>query len=441
MQFKKITHHWYKLYFLLSVLLVVFTAGIITAVLQLAPLKLLQQSVIAYKDWTTDDNYKHYTGIRPEKFIHPAREKGSGVIIYQPDKVQTGVTLISSMWNHQNGFNLINMDGDVLHSWRISFNNVWKNESKWPQKNISDWDTDIHGAILFSNGDIVFNFEHNGLVKIDRCSNVLWKLAHTTHHSVELDEDKNSMWVAGQQVHHKKIARFPMLEPLIKDDLILKINAQGEITKKLSILDIIYRSGYEALLLADGNSGIKRFAGDITHMNDVEVLSTNKAKNFPLFNAGDIMVSLRNLNLLVVIDGKSELIKWSMVGPFIHQHDPDFLDNGNIAVYDNRAEGPHSTGNILGGSRILEINPVTRKVTVAFEGSSDNKFYSYIRGKQQFLANGNILITEHGAGKIFETTVEGEIVWSYINRYDEDEVYQISQAIRYDKKYAKFLNE
>jgi len=125
-----------------------------------------------------------------------------------------------------------------------------------------------------------------------------------------------------------------------------------------------------------------------------------------------------------------------MIGPFNYQHDPDFLPNGRIAVFDNRTDG--AEGARLGGSRILSIDPVSRKTDIIYKSNPKNYFYSEFMGKHQFLPNGNILITESLAGRIFEINSQGEVVWSYINRYDEDEIIAISEGIRLNKKFGNF---
>ncbi len=127
-----------------------------------------------------------------------------------------------------------------------------------------------------------------------------------------------------------------------------------------------------------------------------------------------------------------------MTGPYIRQHDPDFTDNGTIMVYDNRSD--NGNGSVLGGSRIIEIDPVKRSFSIAYEGDAINPFYTNLAGKQQILPNGNILITEYQGGRVFEVTPNNEIVWTFINRYDEDEVYSVSDAVRYPKDYFRFLN-
>ena len=66
--------------------------------------------------------------------------------------------------------------------------------------------------------------------------------------------------------------------------------------------------------------------------------------------------------------------------------------DGRIMVFDNRRDD--SDGQIFGGSRILAIDPVTRDVETLYEGSEEAPFFTNEMGKQQLLANRNLLIIE-----------------------------------------------
>ena len=90
----------------------------------------------------------------------------------------------------------------------------------------------------------------------------------------------------------------------------------------------------------------------LPHLNDVEPLPAAWAAQFPLFKAGDLLVSLRNMNMIAVIDPQTKLVKWQLSGLFVQQHDADFLPNGHLMVYDNQGGDP-----ACGGTRILEIDP------------------------------------------------------------------------------------
>jgi hypothetical protein len=165
----------------------------------------------------------------------------------------------------------------------------------------------------------------------------------------------------------------------------------------------------------------------VNHPNDVEVLSSEDAAAFPLFEAGDILYSLRDINLIMVFNPDTEVVKWYQHGPWLRQHDADFLPDGTISLFNNRMS--------YGFSNIMTIDPVTRETKIVYESRSAPRFYSGILGKHQHLANGNILITQSQDGRAFEVTREGETVWEYINRYDEERVAVISKANRYDRDY------
>ena len=145
--------------------------------------------------------------------------------------------------------------------------------------------------------------------------------------------------------------------------------------------------------------------GDALHLNHVEALSPELAPAFPMFKAGDLLVSLRRLNLLMVIDPVTETVKWTQTGPWMRQHDPHFEASGKILVYDNRSienYNHEAEGRPAMASRILEFDPRTEQTEVLYEGSREEPFYVFRMGKNQRLPNGNILVTEPDPGRAFE---------------------------------------
>uniref|UniRef100_A0A7S1NWF7 Uncharacterized protein n=1 Tax=Vitrella brassicaformis TaxID=1169539 RepID=A0A7S1NWF7_9ALVE len=81
---------------------------------------------------------------------------------------------------------------------------------------------------------------------------------------------------------------------------------------------------------------------------------------------GNILITMRNCNQLVLLSGKTGRILWRMGGktsdftfigedmdpPFLGQHNAQQLPNGNILMYDNGRKGPFSAGR---PSRALEL--------------------------------------------------------------------------------------
>jgi hypothetical protein len=109
-----------------------------------------------------------------------------------------------------------------------------------------------------------------------------------------------------------------------------------------------------------------------------------------------------------MLDAESMDVVWEwgrgiLDGP----HDASLLADGNLLVFDNGME--------RGWSRVLEIDPRTRDIVWEYPGPDDTGFFTPGRGSSQRLANGNTLIAESNAGRAFEVTPTGDVVWEFLN--------------------------
>jgi hypothetical protein len=341
---------------------------------------------------------------------------------------------------------LIRQDGELVHRWPVRFSEIFKDTSHIKTEYFvpkTDWNVEIHGALALPDGSVVFNFERAGMVKMDRCGVVQWTLSRMTHHVVEQSED-GGFWVGGvNYIGRDDQKRLPLLKTPFYEDTLMKISSGGEVLQEISLLGLLFSNSLSgAILFANGMPGIElakstnKVPEEITHLNDIEELTTQMAAHFPQFAAGDLVVSERDYNLIMVVDPKSQKVKWHQRGPWISQHDPDFQPGGRISIFNNNTDGT-STGSLLGGSEVLEVDPVTGMVSRRYGGTPSQLMYSATRGKHQYLENGNILITETEEGRIIEVNSNGQIVWEFITRYDDDEVLTVTQASRYAEGYFK----
>jgi len=429
--------HWDTLAFAVACALLVYITGMATAHYRLLPYTTILESVGAARDWR--DNWRSYFGLAPTKFLVEAEGETSGVVVHVPGAPEPGVTLISGISEDGVlGLRLIDLEGTVLHRWQAVLSEIWPDAEhvRGRPLPLNDWDAEIHGAVLLPGGDVVFNFERYGLQRLDACGEVVWKLPYMTHHSVSVSEDGN-LWVPGVRYREEPVSTLPGIVPPFEEDTVLELSPDGEIRREISLLELFYANDLESLLFANGLHAIDSGShGDLLHLNDIDVLPSSISDACPLFEAGDVMVSLRNLNLLLVIDPGTEAVRWTQTGPWIRQHDPDFLPDGRIMVFDNRRDG--HDGQILGGSRIVTIDPVTREVEIVYEGSDEEPFFTEVKGQQQPLANGNVLIAEAEKGRVFEVAPDGRIVWEYLSPFDDDHISKVSDAIRYPGSHADF---
>ena len=87
--------------------------------------------------------------------------------------------------------------------------------------------------------------------------------------------------------------------------------------------------------------GHHREAGDYLHTNSIEYLDGTTAQKLPEAKEGRLLLSFREIGTLAIFDPGTGEIVWTMRGPWLRQHDPDLLANGNILLFDNQGNlGP-----------------------------------------------------------------------------------------------------
>ncbi len=276
---------------------------------------------------------------RPEWHLQPARYAGSGVTIN--DTQDDNLVLLAGFFDDGNELRLIRRDGSIVARWPVAFSKIFTDTRHIHEPPSTDWNTDTHGALILPDGSVVFVFEYMGLVKLDRCGRLEWKVAEPAHHSVERAE-AGGYWVPGRNyVLEEATARLPPFSVPYFEDTILKISENGEVLDEKSVVELFYRNGKEAWVTASyGSASEQRMDGEILHLNKVAELKTGMAADFPMFAAGDLLLSVRELNMLVVTDPGVQRIKWHHVGPWIRQHDPEFKAGGLISVFNNNAYKP-----------------------------------------------------------------------------------------------------
>lgn len=352
------------------------------------------------------------------------------VLINKPEAMQWPV-LITSIGNNDSLIvKIIENDGTLIHKWNIEWFNYWENSDHLP-KDIAPKQrpgTHIHGIHLFDDGSIVFNFEHCGLARVDSEGKLIWKLPMSTDHSVYFDD--SIIWVCAQKYHYKPIQYYPNYIPPIIEPFVLKISTEGEILEELSILELLRKNNLEGLLynihLSNENT---KLSWDILHLNDVEPFPQKMEPGF--FAYHDVMISLRNINTIIVYNDSTKIVKDVTIGGFVRQHDPDFIDGNQISIFDNYNIGSTDHNK---QSRILIKSYVTNQIREFYKGTDVNPFNTIIMGKHQWLENGNLLITDSMNGRAFEINPKKEIVWEFINIVDVQKVGIIEEALRVPPK-------
>ena len=427
--------------FVAGTLFLVFLLGFCTAYLRWPPAGFLGAAIEQGRQWlaTSSQRVPHH--------FHPARYELAGAARYDAEgkkveleaRTDEGVTLLTGRWP-ENGWEpalrVIDGTGKVLHEWKASPTAIWP-VSPYHEvlRAIDPIDSFVHGSYLFANGDVVFSSEYLGLVRMNAQGKVLWRLDRRTHHSVSRADDGN-FWVGAMVMREKIEEVYPRLAgilPAVVEDMLLQVSPDGEVLREISVLEVLFQSELKEHLWRRA-----RLRNDIVHLNDVEALPKAMADQYPLFAAGDLLVSLRDIDVVMVIDAKSTRVKWWADRPFLRQHDPDFIGDGWISVYDNHADGT-PMGQFLGGTRIVKVRPHTGEVAMVYCPGCTPKvgevrpFYSEVGGKAQLLANDHWLLSEPTAGRVFEIDARGHTTWEWVQARTADgkSISEVMEATRY----------
>ncbi len=420
----------------LAVTVVAFVYGIGVGKYGLPPAGVLKQAMDAAEDWR--DNWRHYLGIR-SRYVEPTPRRTGGVTVYDRRRAFDGYTFLTANYEGMAQALLLDMEGNVVHRWTVDPRELWPDRIRESPAGILR-DMNIHGALMTPEGEVILNVYALGTVKLDRCSRPLWTVDLETHHDMDLLPDGGLLIVGWRRITEARPERprlFPGPEGYYLDETLIRVSPEGEVLEEWSLIDAIYESGRQDLLFSGPGSSVSSRVKDPLHNNTVEVLRPEMADAFPLFEAGDIMVSFRNINTVVVFDGDTRKVKWSTTGPFLGQHDPDFLPDGHILVYDNRITGGRP---LMGNTRLIEIDPVGSRIVWEWEGEGEFAFYNRSRGEQAPLPNGNILAVDSHGGRVFEVEREsGEVVWEWVNLVEPGWAGNIVDAERYGADQVGFL--
>jgi hypothetical protein len=296
---------------------------------------------------------------------------------------------------------LMDMSGHIIHKWHCEIFRAWPDfdPEKFLGKQYSYQSTFWRRAHIMENGDLFAIFEGVGLIKLDKHSNIIWRVLNSAHHDLYIDQE-GKIYVLTRKAHINK--NYNPKEPIL-EDFISILDPKGIELEKTSILEALENSPFAPVLTRG------REFGDIFHSNTIELIEKQPPGfNHPL-KQGTLLISILRLDFICAIDPVKKSVYWGASDYWNDQHQPTLLSNGNILILDNKGRGEKST--------VFEFDLASREIKWFYRGSEENPFYTATCGSCQRLQNGNTLITESDSGRVFEVTPEKQIVWEYINPY------------------------
>jgi hypothetical protein len=368
-------------------------------------------------------------------------KKREGISTDRAEKTADGFTLYTLTEGSR--ATLIDMRGTVVHRWELPFRRAWPRASHI-EGPLTDEHVHWFRCHLYPNGDLLAVYQADGdtpygygLVKLDKESKLLWAYADHVHHDVDVGAD-GTIYTLTQRIATKPPAGLEFLDPPYLADALVVLSPDGQELQHIPIAEAFADSAYALTLTARRNETVKSAAEtDPIHTNGIRVLNPTLAPRFPLFKSGQVLLSARSLDAVAVLDRDTRRVVWAARGVWKAQHDPEFLDNGHLLLYDN-AGSPEQ-------ARVLEYDPLTQAIPWAYTNENSTPFRALTRGTKQRLFNGNTLIDDPDNRRIFEVTNEKELVWEFfcplspVTQKQQPRNHAITGARRYGANELTFL--
>jgi hypothetical protein len=378
----------------------------------------------------------------------PSSAMSAKVTVDKVEKTYDGFTLYTATDGSRG--TLLDMRANVVHRWELPFRQAW---SQAPHVVNPLPDKQIHWfrCHLYANGDLLSIYHADGdtpygygLVKVDKDSKLLWTYPGRVHHDLDVAED-GTIYTLTQKIIDEPPAGLEFLStPCVTDSLVV-LAPEGRELETIPLLEAFVPSPYAPMLdsvphhlalrypagdPAPSHSRRRQtFRQDPLHTNSVKRLSQALAPKFPSFQAGQVLLSLRNLDALVVLDLPTRRVVWAAQGIWRMQHNAEFLDNGHLLLYDN--------GGSPRGTRILEYDPLTQAIPWLYAEEKKRRFRADFRGANQRLPNGNTLIVDPDHSRLLEVTQDKEVVWeSVLSFFDSQSASSPPHAINDARRYS-----
>ena len=316
----------------------------------------------------------------------------------------------------------------VLHTWNPDIDQFNKSIEKFDEFKYLNIDNNnsrflLRHPILLKDGSLIFQ-NNSPLIKIDACSNLIFKITHDNfHHSIEKDIEGN-IWVPShmypQFLPIEKVGRNIWEKEGYYDDAIVQLSPDGEILFEKSVSQIFIDNGLEYLLFGMGDQDV--FLKNPIHLNDIQPVNINGE----FWKKGDVFLSLRHQSMVLLYRPLINKIIWKGTGPFFHQHDVDILNNHKISIFNNNSKNFEGGDVVDGNNEVIIYDFKTNQYSTYLKESLIKlDVRTKTEGRSQILQNGDLLVEESNYGRTLYFNSDGSLRWTHVNRAENGKVYYV----------------
>jgi hypothetical protein len=377
----------------------------------------------------------------------------SGTTYYDPAAAYPGYILYIPLGSFANAsFLLINMNGKVVHSWRVP----------------ADYEQ-IYGQLL-PDGHLLF-IARAGERKFGRPGFGPFWMGGAAGRLVEMDWDGNVVFSREDLNMHHDFTKLPNGHYMYLDWEPVAKPLQAKIRGGMKGSEFPHQTMFSDVLVEiDAAQHVVWTWHAKDHLDpDIDIIGPLYRReewcngiSFDVLDTGNILLTCRNLDSILTIDRKSGKIisrwgnasyldkgtgrvehRWgidTLAGPHDGQEISYGLPgSGHLLCYDNGVNSSQS--------RVVEIDPVTGASVWQLPAKGDQQLgrrsFSYNMGGVQRLPNGNTLVCNGADGTISQLTPRGDLVWQYVNPYATQPEYggAVYKARQYSRDWCPQLKQ
>jgi len=351
------------------------------------------------------DRFPDLDGFRKSSNIQAGASEDKGYLLlssYDKAKGQSTVQMIRIA------------DQQILHEWLPDIDAM----ATLMNEKIVKCNYRIYHPLLLEDGGLVFHGMDFPLFKISLSSSVEWFVDGTYHHSIEQDAEGN-IWVGSVMKPSSYAGTLSH-----RDDAIARISPAGEVLFEQSVARILEENGYRSLLAIG-------FSEDAIHLNDIQPALMDSR----FWKRGDLLLSMRGRSTIVLYRPTTGKIIWLKTGPWMNQHDVDFVSDHQISVFGNDVIFDPGNGELAkargvdrifsqdvlldGHSNVYIYDFCSDTVTTPYKKAMKSMDVRTVtHGRSEVLPNGDVFIEETNDGRILRLTPE-TAKWEFVRRVDK----------------------
>jgi Arylsulfotransferase (ASST) len=263
------------------------------------------------------------------------------------------------------------------------------------------------------DGGLVVKDHKSPLMRIDHCSNLVWRIDSTVfHHSTGRDA-QGDLWVP---THVEP--RREGYSPEMSEDGLGRISPDGQLLEEISLIRVFEENGLLANIFTTGT-----YMPDPLHLNDIEpVLSDG-----PYWRKGDLFLSLRRISSIALYRPSTGRIVWMKEGPWIGQHDVDIVDDHRISVFDNNSVDRGFGSRVLGHNEVMIYDFATDEVTSPWKAALAREGVDTLtEGLADFTDAGDLILEEENSGRLLIFAPDGTLLTEFVNRDAQGRIFTTS---------------